>query len=83
MIVILAVAVFILLAGVFVWIKEVRKLSSGYNGLSAQIVSLGDENQAVERDIAYYLNPQNLEKKLREKFNYKSAGEKMIIIIPK
>ncbi|MBI4085357.1 MAG: hypothetical protein HY432_02535 [Candidatus Liptonbacteria bacterium] len=36
----------------------------------------------VEANFSYYTNPNNLEKELRARFNYKLPGEKMIIIVP-
>lgn len=48
----------------------------------AQINILRAENKRFEDEINYYQVPENLEKKLRENFNYKKPGEKMIIIVP-
>ncbi|MBU6500264.1 MAG: hypothetical protein KGJ89_00300 [Patescibacteria group bacterium] len=35
-----------------------------------------------QSELDYYTNPVNLEKELRARFNYKSPGENMIIIVP-
>ena len=40
-----------------------------------------DLNKA-QADLNYYLNPVNLEKELRNRFNYRQVGEKMLIIVP-
>ncbi|BCX16050.1 MAG: hypothetical protein KatS3mg098_279 [Candidatus Parcubacteria bacterium] len=71
-----------LMTSAFLLTKKVKEFSKTYKDLSAQINNLAEENLIIERDIKYYLNPRNLEKKLREKFNYKHPSEKMIIVVP-
>ncbi|MFA6136037.1 MAG: hypothetical protein WC705_01630 [Candidatus Paceibacterota bacterium] len=72
----------LLWVNLFVIFKELRKLSLEYKQVSEDFVKLEDENKMIERDIAFYSFPANLEKNLREKFNYKKTGEKMIIVVP-
>ena len=36
----------------------------------------------LKSDLSYYLNPVNLEKEIKDRFNYRSPGEKMIIVVP-
>jgi hypothetical protein len=40
------------------------------------------EHEALSRDADYYGNTANIEKELRGKFNYKSPGETMMVIVP-
>ncbi|MDO8516200.1 MAG: hypothetical protein Q7S28_03050 [bacterium] len=40
------------------------------------------DNESLGNDYQYYSNPINLEKELRARFNYRSPGEKMIIVVP-
>jgi cell division protein FtsB len=40
------------------------------------------ENERLEREVTYYSYPENIEKLLRSRFNYKKPGEHMIIVIP-
>ncbi|MEY4731443.1 MAG: hypothetical protein RL681_389 [Candidatus Parcubacteria bacterium] len=40
------------------------------------------EHDALSRDADYYGNTANIEKELRGKFNYKSPGETMMVIVP-
>ena len=40
------------------------------------------ENFELQADLEYYARPENLEKELRSRFNYKKPGEKLIIIVP-
>jgi cell division protein FtsB len=62
--------------------RESGTLSRQNSALSTRLSSLQQENEQIERDIQYYQNPANLEKVLREKFNYKEPGEHMIIVVP-
>lgn len=41
------------------------------------------DQEKFRAELGYYLNPANLEKELRARFNYKSPGEKLIIIVPR
>ena len=38
--------------------------------------------ESLTADYNFYLNPANLEKELRARFNYRLPGEKLIIIVP-
>ncbi len=44
--------------------------------------SLIAENGKFQADLEYFASPENLEKELRSKFNYKKPGEKIIIVVP-
>jgi cell division protein FtsB len=50
--------------------------------LQEEIKALDTENSGIERDIEYSSQQRNLEKILRERFNYKRPGETMIIVVP-
>ena len=41
-----------------------------------------DQNK-FSADLEYYLNPENLRKELKGRFNYKEPGEKMLILVNK
>lgn len=53
------------------------------SGIAAELQALEVENAALEKDIFYYADPANLEKELRARFNYKSPGEELIIVVPR
>ena len=36
-----------------------------------------------QSELDYYLNPVNLEKELRARFNYRAPDEKLIILVPR
>jgi len=84
-IVILAVLIIfiIALAGqIYVSGKKIGDAKAGYNEAQKNLNEAKKENESLTADIEYFLNPLNLEKELKSRFNYKAAGEKMIIIVP-
>jgi cell division protein FtsB len=62
--------------------KEHARLKAEAEGLREKVSGLDRENEQNERNLEYVAVPENLEKDLRERFNYKKPDEKMIIIIP-
>lgn len=84
------IALFVLLSVVFILLaielfslyRDVRHLRAENDALEEKLSFVQDENEQIARDTAYYQDVNNLEKSLREKFNYKKPGETMIIIIP-
>lgn len=67
--------------GVYGVVAEKRDLSVHADTLRTELDMLDDENQTLESDIAYYANPQNLVKALKEQFNYRAPDEKLIILV--
>jgi len=59
-----------------------HSLRGEYNAMQEKLQQVQKENESLIQDKAYYQDPENMEKILREKFNYKKPGEKMIIITP-
>ena len=53
-----------------------------YKELQSETARARADYDRMESDLNYYLNPENLEKELRSKFNYKKSGEKLIIVVP-
>jgi len=69
--------------------NEIYFFSQKNNGNDAQYrkikIELNQTQADMEKtktDLDYYLNPANLEKEMRARFNYRLSGEKMIIIVP-
>lgn len=52
-----------------------------YNELKTELGQVQGDYTKMQENMDYYLNPGNLEKELRARFNYKAAGEKMFIIV--
>jgi len=63
------------------WGKE-RQARADYLDIKAKLDQAQLDQTKFGEELNYYLNPANLEKELRARFNYKLPGEKMIIIVP-
>lgn len=62
--------------------EQYAELRHAANKLSQSIADITVENRRLQADLEYFSNPSNLEKEVRTRFNYKSPGENMIIVIP-
>lgn len=61
---------------------ENRQTEGKLSSLESKTGILNAENQNLQADLEYLANPQNLEKEIRERYNYKRPGEKVIIVVP-
>ncbi len=62
--------------------KELSPLKEKFGILKSRADNLIAENAKIKSEIEYFSRPENLEKELRAKFNYKKPEEKMIIVVP-
>ncbi len=69
-------------AEIFLTLRESKVLAAKNGELTQRLEALSIEKNKITQDMDYYSNPLNLAKLLREKFNYKLPGEKMIIVVP-
>lgn len=79
---ILMVLLLALLTQIYFIFKEKNQLKSNLQTLTAKAQMLNEENNEIKSEIEYFQRPENLEKELRSKLNYKKPGEKMFIITP-
>jgi len=63
------------------YIKNIS-LKKTSDELTVATISIKTDNRELASDINYFSNPENQEKELKSKTNYKKPDEKMIIIIP-
>ncbi|MDI6734103.1 MAG: septum formation initiator family protein [Patescibacteria group bacterium] len=68
--------------GVYNLIIERKSLEAEISKLSLTVFSLREENKSLTENIEYFKRPENLIKELKSQFNYKEAGENLIIIVP-
>jgi hypothetical protein len=54
----------------------------GYLDFKAKLDAAKSDEAKLQADLNYYMNPANLEKELRARFNYRSPDEKLLIIVP-
>ena len=79
---ILGIFLILLWGGLISIFKEYSTISKKNDELMTKIRNLKSENENFEEDIEFYNIEENLEKKIREDFNYVRPGENMIIIVP-
>ena len=84
----LVIVIILIIASVAAWtqiyfiLKERGELKIKFEAISAKANSLIEENRKVKSEIEYFSVPENLEKELKSKYNYKQPDEKMIIVVP-
>ena len=54
-----------------------------FSDFKAKLESAKLDQTKFQAELNYYLNPVNLEKELRARFNYRSADEKLLILVPR
>ncbi len=59
-----------------------RSMSAASDALRARLSALSADSMNLKSDLDYLRIPENLEKELRGRFNYKNPGEKLIIVVP-
>ena len=79
---ILGIFLILLWGGLISIFKEYSSISKKNDELMSKIRNLKSENEDFEGDLEFYNIDENLEKKIREDFNYVRPGENMIIIVP-
>lgn len=63
--------------------KETASASAVYDEEKQNLFRAQEDAKKSSSDLNYLLNPINLEKELRARFNYKLPDENLIIIVPK
>lgn len=72
----------VLAAGAFQLIKNNNELREKVRGLSEKLEKIENENRHLNSQVEYLKVPENLLKAVKEQFNYRRAGEELIIIVP-
>ena len=70
-------------AQVKVFVNRRAEVSLEFQALQENLWNVSDDQLKLKAELDYYLNPVNFEKELRQRFNLRSPGEKLIIIVPK
>lgn len=69
-------------AQIYLILKESNGLKKDLDYLNGRMSALVKENSDLKSEIEYFSIPENLEKELKSRFNYKEVGEKMMIVVP-
>lgn len=53
-----------------------------YEAVARELLDAREDNDRLKAELEYYSKPENLEKELRARFNYRDPGEKTLIFVP-
>lgn len=67
---------------VYSFVAQEGTLGSDLADVQANLAKAQAEETSLQEENQYLSNPVNLEKEIRERFNYKKPGETMVIIVP-
>jgi cell division protein FtsB len=62
--------------------RQSKVLNETLGEVENKVMMFNEENLQFQADLEYFSNPENLEKELRGRFNYKKPDEKLIILVP-
>jgi cell division protein FtsB len=81
---IVVLSLFLILIGVQVYsfVAQEWSLGSQLADVQASLTKAQAQETSLQEENQYLSNPENLEKELRARFNYKKPGETMVIIVP-
>ncbi len=67
---------------VYSFVAQEGQLGGQLADVQANLTKAQTEETSLQEESQYLSNPINLEKEIRERFNYKKPGETMVIIVP-
>ena len=65
------------------FMKEGNLLAREEAEVGERLSSAKREESSLEANLNYFARPENLEKEMRARFNYRGEGEKLLILVPK
>ncbi len=82
-IIILSILILFLGSQIYSFMGREGDAEKSYSDYQVKLDKAKIDEKKFQDELNYYSNKANLEKELRKQFDYKSPGEKLIIIIPK
>jgi hypothetical protein len=79
---VLSLFVVLLLVQIVSFLGDRKGMLEKISEVDAKLEKARADARTLKDDFDYFSNPANLEKELRSRFNYREAGEKLIIIVP-
>jgi hypothetical protein len=80
-VIILSALVLLLGVQIYSFLGREKEARIMFGDLEAKLNQAKSEQNKFQADLNYYLNPANLEKELRARFNYRALDEKMLILV--
>ncbi len=81
---ILALSLILIVTGVEIarFMKQNGVLQREVSESTRQLTDAQKEAAALQANLNYFNRPENLEKEMRTRFNYRGAQEKLLILVP-
>lgn len=79
--VILGIVLVFVASQVIFFMKDERSLAQTLADTESRLQAAETQEQNLSTEMSYLLNPANLEKELRARFNYAKPGETMVVIV--
>ncbi|HTY39664.1 MAG TPA: septum formation initiator family protein [Candidatus Paceibacterota bacterium] len=79
---ILGILLILLVSQIWYFYERGKTDAKAYAELQQELTAAQAENASLKADLEYYQHPENLEKELRARFNYKAKGETMLVLVP-
>ncbi|MBI5220410.1 MAG: septum formation initiator family protein [Candidatus Liptonbacteria bacterium] len=67
---------------IYVFYVREQAAARDFAALGAKLEAAQAEEQKLRKELEYLSRPENLEKEIRSRFNYRKEGEKLIILVP-
>lgn len=82
MLIVLVVVILLIAFEVYTYAGREQKLSRALREAEGELERIRAEKEMLGKELEYLSHPENFEKELRARFNYREPGEKLIIIVP-
>ncbi len=79
---ILALFLVFVLGQIWIFYGKDREAEASLAETAAKLRKAEEDSRDIRADYEYFLNPANMEKELRARFNFINPGEKTIILVP-
>ncbi|MDO8537120.1 MAG: hypothetical protein Q7R94_02650 [bacterium] len=68
---------------IYVFLGKDGKVLQDFLDFKTKLETAKVDQVKLQAELDYYLNPTNLEKELRARFNYRAPDEKLLILVPR
>jgi len=80
---ILSALLFVLSVQIYSFLGREKQAEEEFSEFKTKLENAKLDQSKFQAELDFYMNPANLEKELRARFNYKEPDEKMLIIVPR
>jgi len=67
---------------IYSFLSKEKTAQADFASMQSELDAAKADEAQSQADLTYYLNPANLEKELRARFNFRAPGEHLMILVP-